>query len=131
MTSTAAHVLAPNPPHYVWDNSIKPTLSIGSGETVTFETRDAGDRTFNLQSTTADLAAYVFRGHPLTGPVYVEGAAPGDTLQVDVLEVKPAAYGWTAIIPGLGLLPEDFAEPYLHMWALSSGTHATFGERIH
>ena len=130
MTSTAAHVLAPNPPHYVWDNALEPKLRVGSGETVTFDTRDAGDLSFNLSSTTADLAAYVFRGHPLTGPVYVEGAQPGDTLQIDILEVKPAPHGWTAILPGMGLLSEDFTEPYLHMWDLSSGTHATFGDRI-
>ena len=130
MTSTAAHVLAPNPPHYVWDNAIVPKLSVRSGDSVTFDTRDASDLAFNLESTTADLTAWVFRGHPLTGPVFVEGASPGDTLQVDVLEVKPAAVGWTAIVPGLGLLSEDFLSPHLHMWDLSGGTHALLGDRI-
>ena len=130
MQAATRHVLAPDPPHYVWDNAIAPRLTVASGDTVTFETRDASDFSFNLQSTTADLAAWVFRGHPLTGPVFIHDARPGDTLQIDVLEVKPAAFGWTAIVPGLGLLPEDFTEPYLHMWDLSEGTYAQFNERV-
>jgi len=128
--TTTAQVLAPDPPHYVWDNSLEPRLRIGSGTTVTFQTRDAADEAFTLESTTADLASWQFRGHPLTGPVFIEGARPGDTLQVDVLEVKPAAFGWTAIVPGLGLLSDDFVEPYLRTWDLSAGSHAQLGDRI-
>jgi acetamidase/formamidase len=124
------HLLAPDPPHYVWDNSLAPQLAIQSGDTVTFETRDAADGHFPLEATTAAVLTYEFRGHPLTGPVHVEGAQPGDVLQLDVLEVRPAAHGWTAILPGFGLLPEDFPEPYLRTWDLSNGTHATLGERI-
>jgi acetamidase/formamidase len=107
------HVLAPDPPHYVWDNSLAPRLTIQSGDTVVFETRDAGDGHFPPGATTDALLSYEFRGHPLTGPVLVEGARPGDVLQVDVLGVRPAAHGWTAILPGFGLLPEDFPDAYL------------------
>src|SRR3954470_11998498 len=78
------HVLAPDPPHYVWDNSLAPRLTIQSGDTVAFETRDAGDGHFPLGATTEAVRTYEFRGHPLTGPVLVEGAQPGDVLQVDV-----------------------------------------------
>src|SRR5215210_3297108 len=111
--STRTHVLAPDPPHYVWDNSLAPRLTIQSGDTVTFETRDAGDGHFPLGATTDAVRSYEFRGHPLTGPVLIQGARPGAVLQVDVLEVRPAASGWTAILPGFGLLPDDFSEPYL------------------
>jgi acetamidase/formamidase len=124
------HVLAPDPPHYVWDNSLAPRLSVESGDTVVFHTRDAGDGSFPLGATTEALLTYEFRGHPLTGPVSVAGAAPGDVLQVDVLEVQPAAHGWTGILPGFGLLPEDFPEPYLRTWDLTGGTVATLGDRI-
>ena len=124
------HVLAPDPPHYVWDNSLAPRLRIQSGDTVAFETRDAGDGNFPLGATTDALLTYEFRGHPLTGPVLVEDAKPGDVLQVDVLEVRPAAHGWTAILPGFGLLPEDFPDPYLRTWDLTQGAHAALGDRI-
>ena len=49
----------------------------------------------------------------LAGPVYVEGAAPGDTLRVDILELEPGDWGWASVGPGLGLLPDDFTE----VWA--------------
>jgi acetamidase/formamidase len=124
------HVLAPDPPHYAWDNSLAPRLSIQSGDAVVFETRDAGDGHFPPGAGTDALRSYEFRGHPLTGPVLVEGAVPGDVLQVDVLEVRPAAHGWTAILPGFGLLPEDFPEPYLRTWDLTGGTHAALGDRF-
>jgi acetamidase/formamidase len=124
------HLLVPDPPHYTWDNSLPPKLRIRSGESVTFETRDAADGQFSLESSTAALAKYEFRGHPLTGPLFVDGAHPGDVLQIDVLEVQPASFGWTAILPGYGLLPEDFTEPYLRTWDLSLGSHALLGDRI-
>ncbi|HEX8969331.1 MAG TPA: acetamidase/formamidase family protein [Chloroflexota bacterium] len=127
MPATTPHLLKSTTAHYTWDNSLAPLLTIASGETVTFETRDAADGHFRLDSTTADVASYEFRGHPLTGPLRIEGARPGDTLQVDVLEVSPATYGWTAILPGYGLLPEDFPEPYLRTWDLADGRYARLG----
>src|SRR5262249_28811143 len=54
--------------------------------------------------------------HPLTGPVYVEGAAPGDLLVVDVLEVAPTAYGYTAQVPGFGFLRDEFPYPFIVKW---------------
>ena len=130
VVTARTHTLAPDPPHYVWDNSLTPRLTIQSGDTVVFDTRDAGDGHFPLGATTEAVLSYEFRGHPLTGPVLVEGARPGDVLQVDVLEVRPALHGWTAILPGFGLLPEDFPDPYLRTWDLANGTHAALGDRI-
>jgi acetamidase/formamidase len=123
------HLLAPDPPHYAWDNSLPPKLSIQSGDTVTFQTRDAGDGRFPLGSQ-AVHGPYVFRGHPLTGPVFVEGAMPGNVLQVDILEVRPGPYGWTGFFPGSGLLSEEFPEPYVRTWDLSQGDHGLLGDRI-
>jgi acetamidase/formamidase len=131
MVTTARQLLAPNPPHYVWDNSLVPKLSISSGTEVTLETRDAADGHFSLNSTTADVTSYEFRGHPLTGPVFVEGAKPGNVLQIEVLEVQPASFGWTAILPGYGLLPDDFPITYLRTWDLSDGRMAHLGDRFH
>ena len=111
MLISQPHLLAPDPPHYAWDNSLLPRLRVADGETVSFQTRDASDLHFRLDSTPADLATYEFRGHPLTGPVLIEGARAGDVLQVDVLEVQPDTFGWTAVLPGYGLLAGDFPEP--------------------
>ncbi len=127
------HHLDADQVHYEWNNAIAPRLEVEPGDTVVFDTRDAADRYYSRKSTHADvLGRGPFRGHPLTGPVRVKGARPGDVLVVEILEVKPALdFGWTAIRPGRGLLPEeDFAKPYLQVWDLTDGTHARAGRHV-
>lgn len=126
MTTTGrTHQLSRDTIHHRWDRSIPPALEIEPGDTVLFETRDATDHQLTPQSTAADLAALDFnRIHALTGPVFVKGARPGDALAVTILDMKPAAWGWSAILPGLGLLSEDFPDPYLKIWDLSNGETA-------
>ena len=122
-----SHQLDDSSVHREWNNAIAPRLEIEPGDTVVFDTRDAADRYYTPESTHADvLARGPFRGHPLTGPVRVRGARPGDTLVVEILDVRPAApFGWTAIRRGRGLLPEaDFPKPYLQIWDLSDGEFA-------
>jgi acetamidase/formamidase len=58
------------------------------------------------------------RIHALTGPIFVEGAEPGDVLQIDVAKVAHKGWGWTSVVPGLGFLKERFSEPYLFHWTL-------------
>jgi acetamidase/formamidase len=119
--------------HKEWNNAIAPRLEIDPGDTVVFDTRDASDRYYSRASTHEDVIKRgPFSGHPLTGPVRVRGARPGDTLVVEVLDVRPALdFGWMAIRPGRGLLPEaDFAKPFLNIWDLGDGTHARMGDRV-
>jgi acetamidase/formamidase len=54
--------------------------------------------------------------NPVTGPVHVDGAAPGDALKITIHEFAPSGWGWTANIPGFGLLADQFKEPALHIW---------------
>jgi acetamidase/formamidase len=128
-----AHQLDASAVHHEWNNSLVPRLTIEPGDTVTFDTRDASDGYYTARSTAADAAARgPFRGHPLTGPVLVRGAGPGDLLAVDILEVRPgASFGWTAIRPGRGLLPErDLSKAFLQIWDLSDGRYARMGHGI-
>jgi acetamidase/formamidase len=100
----------------VWDNAAEPALEVESGETVELECGDASDGQLSSGSVAADVAGMdMTRVNPVTGPVYVKGAKPGDVLQVDILELKPPAWGWTAIIPGFGLLADEFPEPWLNI----------------
>jgi acetamidase/formamidase len=129
----AEHRLDAEQVHKEWNNALPPRLTIDPGDTVVFDTRDAADRYYSRDSTHDDVVRRgPFSGHPLTGPVRVRGARPGDTLVVDVLDVRPALdWGWTAIRPGRGLLPEaDFAKPYLNIWDLGDGRHARMGDRV-
>ena len=132
-SGASMHELDASQVHYAWDNSVVPRLVIEPGDTVLFQTRDAADGFYSRASTHADvLNRGPFRGHPLTGPVQVKGAEPGDALVVEVLDIKPAAdFGWTAIRPGRGLLPEsEFSKPFLQIWDLSDGTHARMDRRV-
>ena len=116
---TRTHYLTGEQVHYAWDNALPPLLEIESGDEVTFQTRDAGDGYYGPASTAEDVRRKVFRGHPLTGPVRIRGAAPGDTLEVEVLALQPGDWGYTRIAPGLGLLPNDFTEPFLYIWDIT------------
>ncbi len=101
---------------FVWDNAAAPVLEIESGETVQLECADASGGQLSAQSTTEDVASLdLSRVNPVTGPVYVKGAAPGDVLQIEILELTPKDWGWTAIIPGFGLLADEFPEPWLNI----------------
>ena len=63
---------------------------------------------------------------PVNGPIYVESAEPGDFLQVDVLDVQTASWGWTALILGFGLLADEFNEVKLKIWDLREKDFAWF-----
>ena len=125
------HELKADVVHYEWNHAIPPRLEIDPGDAVVFHTRDAADGFYSPSSTAADVLRRVFKGHPLTGPVRIRGAAPGDTLVVEILEMRAAPWGWTQIRPGRGLLPQtEFGEPFLQIWDLGDGTHARMDRRL-
>lgn len=108
--------------HHDWDNSYAPVLSIASGDVVHLDILMAGDGQVYESSTAEDVVWDFSTIYNLAGPIHVEGAKPGDTLEIEILSLTPGPWGWTAIIPGEGLLPDDFPNPYLKIWDLRSGT---------
>jgi acetamidase/formamidase len=123
---TQQHFLDASIVHYEWNNAIPPRLEINAGDTVVFETRDASDEFYNPNSTHEDVMRRVFKGHPLTGPVRIRDAKPGDVLAVEIVDIAPrASFGWTNVRPGRGLLPEsEFSKPFLQIWDVSDGKFA-------
>jgi acetamidase/formamidase len=118
--------------HYAWDNKVSPRLSVDPGDTVVVSTRDAADHYYNAASTHADCKRKgPLTGHPMTGPIAVRGARPGDALAITILDVVPSLdFGWTAIRPGKGLLPEqEFPRHHLQIWDLSDGAVARMPQR--
>jgi len=108
--------------HFGWDNSIEPVMEVEPGSTVEFEIIDASGGQLNRNSTAADVGTIDFaRVNPVTGPICIKGAQPGDVLEVEILDFGRAEWGWTAIIPGFGLLADEFPEPVLKIWDLSEG----------
>lgn len=108
--------------HYGWDNSLPPALRIEPGQSVHFECLDSSAGQLGPSSTVADVAALDFgKINPVTGPVWVEGAMPGDALKITIDGFTPqvaegTAWGWTANIPGFGLLADQFTDPALTIW---------------
>ena len=92
----------PRTGHNRWHPDIEPIVEVGEGEDVTLETRDACDGHLTPRSTVADLATLpVGAIHPLTGPVAVKGARPGDLLEIEFREIVPQPWAFSGIIPGL------------------------------
>ncbi|WKA57731.1 acetamidase/formamidase family protein [Planococcus shenhongbingii] len=117
--------------HFTWAKDPEPVLTIQSEDTVLFKTQEVADNQFNKNSTSEDIAGLdLGRVYLLAGPVEVEGAEPGDALEVEIVDSKPGGWGWTAILPALGLLPEDFPNAYLKTFDLSNGEFIHFNERI-
>lgn len=115
----AEHVLSAEPVHSRWNRALPPRLSITPGDTVHLECLDSSGGQVRPGMTVAEYAG-IDRGriHALTGPILVEGAQPGDVLQVDVIKVAHKGWGWSSVVPGLGFLKQRFAELYLFHWQL-------------
>jgi len=109
--------------HLAWDRAIEPISTVPSGTVVEFEMLDASCGQITPESTADDLRGLDFgRVNSAHGPVAVEGAKPGDSLEIELLEFQPAGWGWTASIPGFGLLADDFPDPALRITQLGDGS---------
>jgi acetamidase/formamidase len=118
MGTSSLHLLRTQT-HLGWSRDHEPLLSVSSGSEVGFETADASGGQLGPGSTHSSVTSLDFeRVNPVCGPVFVEGAQPGDVLQIDILAVEPGTHGWTALIPGFGLLADRFPEPWLKVWEL-------------
>src|SRR5437762_1312597 len=107
-----------------YDGGVKPVLRVASGDTIRVETmvargterlKAAGIKDEEIPASLKAVEAGVTnRGpgaHPLTGPIYVEGAEPGDSIAVKILNIEFLhPYGVSYFVPGSGTLPDEF--PY-------------------
>jgi acetamidase/formamidase len=112
------HAMPAGAVHHDWDRDREAVLTIESGDVVHYDIAMAGHGQVAFGDAFADAAFDFDTLYHLAGPLSVAGAEPGDTLQIDVLELTPGAWGWTAILPDMGLLPDDFPEGYLRTFAL-------------
>jgi acetamidase/formamidase len=146
------HYLGHEAIHTSWDNALPPRLTLAPGDTCVFETREPSQgksareaMAHHAAPLEPELAAIVaaaarhepatgpgteLRGHALTGPVFISDAEPGDTLLVEIVDIRPAEWGWTACGPGVGLLGDMFEERTMHVWDLRSETSAVFAPGI-
>ncbi|HYA55687.1 MAG TPA: acetamidase/formamidase family protein [Nitrososphaerales archaeon] len=116
--------------HYKWGKAHKPALSVKPGDTVEFEINDVGSWQITSDWKSEDMRKFDnSKLYPLSGPVFIEGARPGDSLVVEVQEVRNGDFGWTSISPGFGVL-DGFNEYYLYKWQLDNPRFARFEKGI-
>lgn len=122
----AQHTLTAEPTHSVWDRSLPPRLHVAPGDEVAFQCVDASGGQVQPGMTAEQyLLIDRTRIHALTGPVWVDGAEPGDVLEVEILSTRHHGWGWSSIIAGLGFLKERFHKPYLFHWRLDGEESAS------
>ncbi len=125
MCNNCNHTIHGRHHHFGWDNSLVPAEKVAPGSTVFFECLDSSGGQLSPDSTVDDIAKLDFaRINPVTGPIFVDGAEPGDALKVTIEEFRPSGFGWTANIPGFGLLADAFKEPALTIWNYDASTLA-------
>ncbi len=108
--------------HNRWHPDIPPIIEVDPGEEVTLETRDASDCQIQPGMTVDDLDGLDAKvAHPLTGPVFVKSAEPGDLLEIEYLDITAQPRGWTRNRPGAGFLRDLFTDPYLVHWDIADG----------
>ena len=119
------HTIHQHQCHYGWNRDNNPVVRVAPGESIEFHPVDSSGGQLTDRSTVADIATLDFaRVNPVAGPVYVEGAQPGDAIKVTLLHFAPSGWGWTANIPGFGLLADQFKDPALHIWKYDAQTLA-------
>lgn len=107
--------------HNRWSSAIEPKLRVPSGAVIEVKTEEASDQQLDINSTSMDVPNVSFDPiHPITGPVYVEGAEPGDVLAVTLHKIEVGDWGWSGIFPGFGFLAEEFDEAYLRTFPLDN-----------
>jgi formamidase len=108
--------------HNRWHPDLEPIAEVAPGEEIRLETEEGLAGQLTRESTHADAGDLdLGLGHPLTGPVYVQGAEPGRVLEVEFVSYESADFGVTAVIPGFGFLADLFTEPYLVKWEIAGG----------
>ena len=115
------HVIDPTVIHHQWDAGLAPVLEVDSGDIVHYDLMVAGEGQVWPGAAYEDTRFDFDTIYNLSGPIWVNGAEPGDTLQVEVLDLRHGDWGWAAFLPGFGLLPEDFPHGYVRTFALADG----------
>jgi acetamidase/formamidase len=124
------HIIDPLLIHHDWDETLPPILEVESGDVVHFDLLEAGNRQVTPGARFEDVTFDFDTMYNLSGPVAVVGAEPGDTLCIDILHLEHGSWGWSAILPGFGLLPDDFTTGYVRTFDIAGKEVAEFDAGI-
>ena len=131
---SANHTIHSLKHHYGWDNSNVPIINVISGETIEIDTVDSSGSQLSLSSSIEDVRNLDFsKVNPVTGPIFIEDACEGDVIEIEFIDFVTSGWGWTAIIPGFGLLADEFKTPDLNLWKYENNNpiesvYSTYGK---
>lgn len=111
--------------HFSWKAGLVPIAEVVSGETFEVRVPDASTMQVKEDWTTADmdrLDTKKFDG--AVGPVYIRDAEPGDVLEIEIIDINTASWGWTSIQPDFGFIKERF-QNRLIIWKIHDGVAET------
>ncbi len=106
--------------HNRWHPGLEPVAEVATGIEVRLETEDGLAGELTRESSHVDAGRMnLGLAHPLTGPLHISGAEPGDVLEVEFISYEHADFGVTAVIPGFGYLADLFPDPYVVKWEIA------------
>ena len=118
--------------HALFGRSVPPVLTVPSGSVIEAYTTEHSEE-FEVIEADPEGASKIgeYFKFWFTGPVYVEGAEPGDILAVTIHDIEINDFGWTSNIPGFGLFADEFTDPYLKLFPIDKNSKvARFNEKI-
>ncbi len=118
--------------HNKFSRAIPPALTVPSGAVIDVRTHEASHGQLTAEATVEDVVNLDFEPiHPLTGPIAVEGAEPGDVLKVTLHQIDLGDYGWVAVSPGFGWLAEEFPDAFIKTFRFEEGAaEARFSDAV-
>ena len=128
----AEYSLGADQTHNKFSRAIPPVLTVPPGAVVEVSTHEASHGQLTAEATIEDVVNLDFEPiHPLTGPIAVEGAEPGDVLKVTLHTIELGDYGWVAVSPGFGWLADEFPDAYVKTFSFEDGaTEARFSDGV-
>ncbi len=114
---------------YFFSPDNPPAVFVDPGTTLVFETLDALDDQIHSAEDSADRVD-LDHVNGATGPVYVNGAQPGDTLVAEIVDIQPLDWGAALIIPGFGFLQDRLPGPYTRFFRFEKDHTVCFNENI-
>jgi amidase len=114
---------------YTFGPDNPPAIFVNSGTTILFETLDALDNQIHSGSDSADKVN-LDHVNGATGPVFINGAKPGDTLLAEIISISPWDWGAALIIPGFGFLQETISGPYTRFLTIEKDGMIHFSNKI-
>lgn len=114
---------------YFYDKKNKPVLEIGVNEPIIIETQDAQNGRIKNENDILDQMINLDYVNPCTGPIYIKGAEPGDTIIVEIIDIKVKDQGFICVMPGDGILRDYYTKSITKIFQFKKDT-AIFDENI-